>query len=46
MLKPVIDSLDQVSPDLRQHYVSDGETYILQMEGDPAGFVSKTAHRE
>jgi len=45
-LKPVLDSLDQVLPDLRQHYVSQGDKYILDMEGDPQGFVSRSSHVE
>ena len=45
-LKPVIDSLDQVLPDLRQHYVSQGDQYVLEIDGDPAGFVSRTSHVE
>jgi hypothetical protein len=45
-LKPVIDSLDQVLPDLRQHYVSNGDKFILQMDGDPVGFVSNSSHVE
>ena len=45
-LKPVIDSLDQVLPDLRQHYTSQGDKYVLNLEGDPAGFVSRSAHVE
>jgi hypothetical protein len=46
MLKPIIDSLDQVLPDLRQHYVSDGDQFVLQMDGDPQGFINKTAHAD
>jgi hypothetical protein len=45
-LKPVIDSLDQVLPDLRQHYISDGDTFVLQMDGDPHGFVSRSTHAD
>jgi len=43
-LKPIIDALDQVLPDLRQHYVSQGDKFVLQMDGDPAGFVSRSNH--
>jgi hypothetical protein len=46
MLKPVIDALDQVLPDLRQHYVSDGDTFVLQLDGDPTGFVSRSTHAD
>ena len=46
MLKPVISSLDQVLPDLRQHYASDGDTFVLQMDGDPSGFVSRSTHAD
>jgi len=45
-LKPVLDSLDQVLPDLRQHYTADGEKFVLQLDGDPAGFVSRSSHVE
>lgn len=45
-LKPIIDALDQVLPELRQHYVSQGDKFMLQMDGDPAGFVSRTSHVE
>ena len=46
MLKPVIDSLDQVTEDLRQHYVGEGEKFVLQMDGDPHGFVARDTHVE
>ena len=46
MLKPVLDSLDQVTEDLRQHYVSEGEKFVLQMDGDPHGFVARDTHVE
>jgi hypothetical protein len=45
-LKPVIDSLDQVSEDLRQHYIGEGDKFILQMDGDPQGFVPRETHAE
>ena len=46
MLKPVLDSLDQVTEDLRQHYVSEGEKFVLQMDGDPHGFIARDTHVE
>ena len=46
MLKPSIDSLDQVLPDVRRHYVSDGDTFVLQLDGDPTGFVSRSTHAD
>ena len=46
MLKPVLDSLDQVTEDLRQHYVSEGDQFVLQMDGDPRGFVARDTHVE
>lgn len=45
-LKPVIDSLDQVLPDLRQHYVSQGDKFVLQMDGEPQGYVSRLSHAD
>ena len=33
-------------PDLRQHYVESGGKYILALDGDPQGFVSRSAHAD
>ena len=46
MLKPVIDSLDQVTEDLRPHYLAEGDQFVLQMDGDPRGFVARDTHVE
>jgi len=46
MLKPVIDALDQVTEDLRPHYVSKGDQFVLQMDGDPHGFIARDTHVE
>jgi hypothetical protein len=46
MLKPVIDSLDQVAEDLRPHYTSAGDRFVLDLEGEPQGFVKRDTHVE
>ena len=43
-LKTIIDSLDQVAPDLRQYYVSQGDKFVLEMDGEPQGYISRTSH--
>ena len=45
-MKPVVDSLDQVTPDLRQHYVSHGDKFVLEMDGEPQGYVSRSSHAD
>ena len=46
MLKPVLDSLDQVPEDLRQHYTSSGDRFVLDLDGEPQGFVKRDSHVE
>lgn len=45
-MKPVVDSLDQVIPDLRQHYVAHGDKFVLEMDGEPQGYVSRLSHAD
>jgi len=45
-LKPVVDSLDQVAEDLRPHYTSVDGRFVLDLEGEPQGFVSRDTHVE
>ena len=44
MLKPAIDSLDQVAEDLRPHYTKSGERFVLALDGPPVGFVQHDKH--
>ena len=46
MLKPAIDSLDQVAEDLRPHYTKSGERFVLDLDGPPVGFVQHDKHAE
>ena len=46
MLKPVIDSLEQVSEDLRQHYTASEDRFVLDLDGEPSGFVKRDSHVE
>ena len=46
MLKPVIDSLDQVAEELRPHYTKSGEQFVVDLDGDPQGFVNRDTHVE
>lgn len=48
MLKASVSSLDQVDENLREHYrLNDsGDGYVLNLEGSPHGFVSKTEHAD
>ena len=46
MVKPVIDSLDQVAEDLRPHYTKSGDRFVLDLDGAPDGFVRQATHAE
>jgi DNA-directed RNA polymerase subunit F len=47
MLKPVVESLDQVHEDARQHYTADGDhQFVLALDGDPSGYVKRDTHVE
>jgi hypothetical protein len=45
-LKPTVENLDGVQSALREHYTTkdNGKTYVLQLDGDPPGFVAKAKH--
>ena len=48
MLKASVSSLDQIDENLREHYRpnDNGEGFVLNLEGAPQGFVSKTEHAD
>jgi hypothetical protein len=46
MLKSIIDSLDQVPEEMRPHYTSSGDRFVLDLDGEPQGFIKRDAHVE
>ena len=46
MLKPVVDNLDQVPEDMRPHYTSSEGRFVLDLEGEPQGFIKRESHVE